>query len=223
MNKPESTSSIKNPWERIYRLPEEYAYYDLLKPHESMDEVIQFFHAKNIKRVLDLGCGIGRNTIPLIYEGFTVIGIDSSSIALCQLQKQLDQLQLNAKLIRGKFQSIPIKNNSVDAVISVQTLNHGTEAEVKKGISEISRVLHPGGLIFITVPGRLAHGKVRHCLVKTATQIETRTFIPTKGNEIGQPHFVYNKTILLKHFNHFKIARIWRDEKDYYCLLGKKL
>ena len=215
-------AAANNPWEKIYQSPKQYSYYNLLKPHEALKEIIPLFHSRNVKNILDLGCGLGRNLIPLAYEKFNVIGVDPSSNALQKLRKQLKKLHLNARLIKGKFQSIPMPDNSIDALISVQVLNHGTEKEVKKGIYEIARVVRPKGLIFITVPGRIANGKVRYCLVRTAQKIEERTFVPTQGNEIGQPHFIYNKKLLFKHFQKFKIKKIWRDKKDYYCLLGEK-
>lgn len=223
MSKQEMFHRNDNPWEEIYESPEKYNYYDLVRPHESLDQVIETLRAKKANRVLDLGCGLGRNTIALVQEGFNVIGIDPAGTAINQLQSQLDQLQLNAKLIKGRFQSIPLEDALVDAVISVQTIQHGTLHNVKKGISEIERVLKPNGCVFVTVPGRYSQGKLRPFLVKTARKIADRTYVPTQGKETGLPHFVYNKSILLNHFNNFKIIKIWKDDKDYYCFLGEKI
>ena len=106
----------------------------------------------------------------------------------------------------------------------MQTLNHGYEADVIQGFKELFRVLKPGGIIFITLPGRISKGKVRHCLVKTARKVERNTYIPTIGEEIGIPHYIFNKSLIAKYMRGYSfIRKIWNDEKDYYCVLAKKI
>ena len=41
------------------------------------------------------------------------------------------------------------------------------------------------------------------------------------GDEAGLIHFIYNKRILLNHYSDFKLIELWKDDKDYYCLLGQ--
>ena len=81
-------------------------------------------------------------------------------------------------------------------MISVQVLQHGKVNEIKGVIKEIRRILKPKGVIFVTLCGRISNGKVRDYLIKTAKKIAPRTYAPTKGNEVGLTHFIYNKKIM---------------------------
>lgn len=213
----------KTGWDQIYSDPMGYTYYNLHEAHEDLNRVIQFFTENSVNRILDLGCGVGRNMIPLLRKGFTVCGIDSSENGIAFLASELQKNKLKADLQVGRFQNLPYVNNYFDAVLSVQTLNHGYEADIKKGVREIERVLKPHGCLFLTIPGRISKGKVRYCLVKKATQVESSTFIPTIGNEKGIPHYIFSKKRIREHLKNFTIFSLWQDSKDYYCILAKKI
>jgi SAM-dependent methyltransferase len=107
-------------------------------------------------------------------------------------------------------------------VISIQVLSHSGEKGILCAVSEINRILRQGGLLFVTVPGRISNNKVRECLVRTAKKIAPNTYVPTKGDETGLVHFIYNKKLILRHYSLFRIKKIWKDEKDYFCVLGEK-
>jgi len=211
-------------WNEIYKNPKKYRYYNLFEPHENLQEIIEIFSDRNYKKILDLGCGVGRNIIPLVKNGFDVEGIDESSEAIRLLKKHLKDKSLKAKLSVGTFQSLPFPNDYFDAIICIQTLNHGYEKDIKEGFNEMRRVLKPGGAVFMTLPGRISNGKVRYCLVKTAKRVEKNTYIPTIGDEIGLPHFIFNKKIIKGFLKGFiMIKNVWNDKKDYYCVLAKKV
>lgn len=211
-------------WNDIYIDSRKYVYYDLNKPHNDLAAVSKVFKEKRVKKILDLGCGVGRNMVPLIEDGFELSGVDESKEAIKILKSKLKNKSLVAKLKNSKFQNLYFADNYFDAIISVQTLNHGYEADIIQGFKELFRVLKPGGIIFITLPGRISKGKVRHCLVKTARKVEKNTYIPTLGEEIGIPHYIFNKSLIAKYMRGYSfIRKIWNDEKDYYCVLAEKI
>lgn len=208
-------------WNDIFKKPKEYNYYDLLLPHQDIKKVLNFFTQRNAKKVLDLGSGLGNNLFYLNKAGFDMYGIDASDTAVTETQKKINSLRLNINVRLGSFESLPYSDKFFDAVVSVQTLNHGYEKNIVAGISEIERILKPGGLIFVTLPGRISQGKVRYCLVKTAKKAEDNTYIPTIGDETGVPHVIYNKKLLKKHYTNFNFLDLWKDDKDYYCLIAE--
>ncbi len=208
-------------WNAIYTDPADYTYYDLEKPHEDLDQVIEIFRTNQVKTILDVGCGMGRNLIPLVMSGFSLTGIDSAPEGIKKNKQLLEEKHLNADLAVGAFQHLPFPPTSFDAVICVQTLNHGFEKDVQQGVAQIQRVLKPGGMLFLTVPGRISQGKVRQLLIKTAKQIEANTYIPASGKEAGIPHHVFSKRLIYQYLKEFRIEKIWKDERDYYCCLAR--
>jgi len=216
------TKEQETGWNQIYQKPEAYQYYDLLKPHQDIPRLGEFFRSHNIESILDLGCGTGSNLLALAEFGFGLTGVDQSEEGVTIVGRRIKESRRGIKVSQARFQELPFENNQFDAVVSIQTLSHGYEADVRSGITEIERVLKPRGFIFITVPGRIANGQVRYCLVRTARKVDDRVYIPTKGQEIGVPHFIYNRKVLREHFSTFKQINMWQDDKDYYCFLGRK-
>lgn len=210
-------------WNKIYKTEgKRYEYYDIFKPHQDMKMVAKFFDDHKVRKVLDLGCGAGRNLVFLAKKNFEMSGLDLAPDGLKLIRKTLKQSNLKAELKTGSiYNRLPYADNSFDAIVSVQVLQHGKEKQILKAIKEIKRVLSPWGLVFITLCGRLSKGKVRLFLVKTAKQIAPHTYKPTQGNEKGLIHYIYNKKEIQKHFKGFKILKLWKDEKDYYCFLAQ--
>jgi len=212
-------------WDKIYKdNPNKYRYYSLLKPHEDMGKIIKIFKKHNMKRVLDLGCGSGRNILFLEKNGFEVYGIDLAKQGISSVKRKLKKKKHKPNLKVGNiFKKLPYKDDYFDAIICIQVIQHGRANQIKHAINEIKRILKPNGLLFITVCGRYSHGKVRYCLVKTAKKIASNTYIPTIGEEKGLVHYIFNKNTLKETFSGFKFIDLWKDSRDYYCLLASNI
>ncbi len=210
-------------WEKIYqKSPKAYRYYNLLDPHPDMPKVAGILKKRGVKKVLDLGCGSGRNLFYLVKQRFEVSGIDIAPTGIRQIREKLGDRKADLK-VADIFAKLPYPDDFFDAIVSVQVLQHAKEKKIKGLVSEMVRVLKPKGLIFFTVGGRYSNSKLRYCLVQTAKKIAPNTYVPTLGNEKGLIHFIYNKKILLEHFKAFKLIRLWKDERDYYCFFGENI
>jgi len=213
---------MANQWDEIYKKQgRSYKRYDILSPHEDLPRVARFFRKHGVKCVLDLGCGAGRNLIYLS-RFFETYGLDAAPEGLRLAKAELKKSGLNAGLVcANAFSGLPYRDAQFEAVVSVQVLQHGTESQIIRAITEIVRVLKPSGLIFVTLSGRYSRGRLRPVLVKTARKIAPNTYVPRVGAEAGLTHFVYNKKLILKHYRAFNILSVWRDAHDYYCFLAK--
>jgi ubiquinone/menaquinone biosynthesis C-methylase UbiE len=103
--------------------------------------------------LLDVGSGNGRHLIPAAKHCKKVIGLDVSKELLGIVSKKIFKNKLNnVDLIHSEAVNIPIKNNSVDAVLYIATL-HNISVRYRRinSLREIKRILKPGGKAIISV------------------------------------------------------------------------
>jgi len=93
------------------------------------------------KKVLDLGCGIGRFTQFLQDSGAAeVVGVDS-----CE---EMLSLNINCKTVCAPIYKLPFEDNSFDAVLCVWVLEYLTDDELILTANEIERILVTGGCVY---------------------------------------------------------------------------
>jgi SAM-dependent methyltransferase len=103
-------------------------------------------------RVLDAGCGGGRNLVFLLRAGFDVWGVDSQPQAIARVRALAAELA--PRLPGDRFRVEPVEamahgDASMDAVISSAVLHFARdEAHWFAMVSEMWRVLAPGGILF---------------------------------------------------------------------------
>lgn len=99
-------------------------------------------------RILDFGCGYGRSLSELQTGGYmNMIGIDFSFRMLSRCRSQIP----DARLIQNDGQSIPLQGHSVDVVLLFAVLTCIPQDEEQRNLlREISRVLRPGGLVYVS-------------------------------------------------------------------------
>jgi 2-polyprenyl-6-hydroxyphenyl methylase/3-demethylubiquinone-9 3-methyltransferase len=100
--------------------------------------------------VLDVGCAGGFLTEELSRKGAKVSGIDPADRAIAAAQAHAESEGLNIDYRVGTGESLPWPDRSFDAVTCVDVLEH--VSSVDKVISEVVRVLRPGGwFLFDTI------------------------------------------------------------------------
>ena len=92
--------------------------------------------------VLDVGCGTGLASAPLVARGVNVTGIDPSESMLEIARRAFPR----AAWRTGSAEQLPFDDGSFGAVISAQTFHR---VDRGKSIAEIARVLKPGGIVAI--------------------------------------------------------------------------
>ncbi|MFE3138190.1 class I SAM-dependent methyltransferase [Streptomyces scopuliridis] len=107
------------------------------------------------QRVLDLGCGTGRFTVPMAELGAQVSGLDISRAMLDVAGRKLAARGLSADLREGDMSRLPFPDSSFDVVTSMLALMHIPLDDREKVFSEAARVLRPGGRMIIGVKNSL--------------------------------------------------------------------
>ncbi len=98
--------------------------------------------------VLDLGCGLGFETVKFTSENRTVVGLDYDQEAASYVLKNMSGNGL--MVARTDCSEIGIKSNSIDFVSSSHLIEHFVEPA--KHVFEISRVLKDSGTAFFLTP-----------------------------------------------------------------------
>lgn len=100
-------------------------------------------------KLLDLGCGSGRN---FVVTSAKIYGIDFSEKMIKYANKKAESIGINYECIVGDADRLPYENNFFDNVIAIAVI-HCIEGEENrdKTIKEIYRVLKKKGKIFIKV------------------------------------------------------------------------
>lgn len=126
-------------------------------------------------KVLDIGCGSGRNTLFLRKMNFHVVALDIASIPLLNLSTECDKIMATAD------STLPFRENSFDAVVDSYTFtfikNH------RLYVSELYRILKPRGLLLLEFdkePHIVPHSELKHALYK----VFTKTFKVIEIHEI---------------------------------------
>ncbi len=102
------------------------------------------------KAVLDLGCAGGFMAEAMAARGADVTGIDPAAEAIEAARRHAANGQLNIRYDVGIGEALPYADASFDAVICVDVLEH--VADLGNVLSEVMRVLRPGGLfLFDTI------------------------------------------------------------------------
>jgi 2-polyprenyl-6-hydroxyphenyl methylase/3-demethylubiquinone-9 3-methyltransferase len=102
--------------------------------------------------ILDIGCGGGFMSEALASRGARVIGLDPWETVLRIAHKHAKTYQMDICYVAGAGESLPLDNDSMDTVVSVDVLEH--VLDVPSVLAEIYRVLRPGGLFFFDTINR---------------------------------------------------------------------
>lgn len=141
------------------------------------------------QKVLDVGCGTGRNLIYLAKSGKTVFGIDRNIETAMIAMKNIAAIP-NANIglfLQAEADQLPFENDSFDLVIANAMLHFAKdESHFNEILDECFRVLKPGGYFFC----RTASDIGIENLVKNQ---QGRTFILPDGST----RFLVNLKILI--------------------------
>jgi ubiquinone/menaquinone biosynthesis C-methylase UbiE len=140
------------------------------------------------KSVLDIASGEGYGSALLAKIASSVIGVDISAESIHYAQKQYHNYD-NLEFIMGSCDSIPLTEQSVDVVVSFETIEHHDRHD--EMICEIKRVLKQDGILVISSPNRLIYSDESN-----------------HSNPYHVKELYYEQLVDLLH-SHFKYVRIY--------------
>ncbi|OGM13042.1 hypothetical protein A3A76_01870 [Candidatus Woesebacteria bacterium RIFCSPLOWO2_01_FULL_39_23] len=178
------------------------------------------------KKLLDLGCGIGRHAVLFASNGFDVDAFDLSEEGVKKLEKLSQSKYLSIKSKIGDMLSLPYKDSSFDCIIAYHVIYHADDEGIKKAISEIERVLKKNGEAYLTFNTQNSTSFKD----PDNKHITRNTIVKEKGHEAGIPHFYSTKQDVENLLKDFKILEFTYKEEYYpnytgthYFVLVKKV
>ena len=139
----------------------------LAKPVKTVVDLLSLFEGYTNFRALDLGSGVGRNSIPVAqrFSGIScrVDCVDILELAIAKLNENARQYGVE-KFIRGIVSSIDdyeIAADSYDLILAVSALEHiASQSAFEKKLTEIRDGLRHGGIACLIVnSGVVEHDK----------------------------------------------------------------
>jgi ubiquinone/menaquinone biosynthesis C-methylase UbiE len=110
-------------------------------------------------RILEIGIGSGANLRYYGSQAEHVIGLDPS-VKLLEMAAEADRRSgLSMELVKGSAETIPIDDKTIDTVITTWTLC--SISDVNRALSEMRRVLKPGGSLLFVEHGLSPDNSVR--------------------------------------------------------------
>ena len=187
-------------WEIVYQ-KEGDLYKDVGPEIKKYSKVLK---KEKYKKILDLGCGTGRNAIYLAKQGFLVYALDISKTGVAIAKKKAKLLNLkNIKFNVADMNQTPYPDNYFDAVVCMFTLSHGLLKDNQDAVNEIYRILRPKGMLMT----QLMSVKDKTC--GKGKKIEKNTFLGGMEDDKHMMHHYFTKEeigILLSEFTKFKLS-----------------
>ncbi len=126
-----------------------------LEPSTSAKKALNFFKEKKIKNIIELGAGLGRDSIFFAKNNIKIQALDYSSSGIKIINHKIKKDNLSNYISTKLFdvrEKLPFKDKSIDACYSHMLYCMAlTIADLQKLNNEIHRVLKPNGLNIYTV------------------------------------------------------------------------
>jgi SAM-dependent methyltransferase len=124
------------------------------QPGPPPEPVLRFVHSLgHVERALDLGCGDGRLTSEL--DATELTAADVSAVALARAARRLP----DARIVELEPDAVlPFGDGSFDLVLCTETIEHVRDVQLL--LSEVRRVLRPGGTLALTTPANFPIGRL---------------------------------------------------------------
>ena len=126
-----------------------------LEPSKAAIKALNFFKEQNIKKIVELGAGLGRDSIFFAQNSIHVDALDYSSSAIKAIEQKIKKEKLSNYISTKVFdirEKLPFKDNSVEACFSHMLYCMAlTKSDLEKLNNEICRILKTNGINIYTV------------------------------------------------------------------------
>ncbi|AND41428.1 class I SAM-dependent methyltransferase [Cytobacillus oceanisediminis] len=124
----------------------------LYRPVKAVLDLMSYFEDKDVVKVLDLGCGVGRNSIPIAQKlkvGSEVVCVDLLDTAVEKLRQYSKEFDVEQFIVPHKadIADFVIHSNEYDYIVAVSSLEHvDSNGTLEKVLLNMRNGTKPNGL-----------------------------------------------------------------------------
>jgi tellurite methyltransferase len=178
------------------------------EPEELVRKLVPVVRERGGRRVIDVGCGIGRHAHFLAEQGFVSVGIDGSESGLAFAREQAQRARLSIDYRQAPFYALPVEDQSFDFAIAWNVVYHGDGDIAQRAIDEIRRVLVRGGLYVGTMLSK------RNTNYGQGREVRPDTFVVDDADtDKAHPHFYCDAATLIRLHRGFELLEL-RDREQ---------
>jgi len=121
-------------------------YCELTFDSVSQYQLTEFVSLLPGRKILDVGCGSGRDTQYFAEDGFEAVGVDFSEQMVAEAKKRT-----KSDILLMDFSKLEFPDGSFDGIWACAALIHTPKRNLPQILSEFVRVLKPRGVLYISV------------------------------------------------------------------------
>jgi len=185
-------------WQELWEDRKTRERWEAMPPLPEVIEMADRLAREGRRRVLDIGCGLGRHVIYLVGRGFDVVGTDIAPSAVERCRAKLAQVAEaegassrshsepgaggTATVLQLDMTQFPWPDGSFDGVIASNVIHHTDLGTLRGIIRSIARVLDDWGYFAWATPSP------RHFACGRGRQLEPMTWIDSDEHDGHLPH-----------------------------------
>ncbi len=137
-------------------------------------EVRRLSDGRRFRRLVDLGCGTGKQTVMLSPLTDEVIAVDISASSLEQAKARCSRADIrNVRFLQESIVALSLESESVDGIFSYGDVISHVHDAYRQVFRECARILRPGGFLACEVDGKweldmLLHGPEERARARAA-------------------------------------------------------
>jgi SAM-dependent methyltransferase len=174
-----------------------------LQPAQMVRDVVERLRERDLRTVLDLGCGPGRHARFLAEHGFRCWGLDASPNGIAYARETARGAGLDIAYREGPFLGLPFEDATFGCVIAWNVIYHGDGDVVREALAGIRRVLQPNGIYVGTMLSTRSPSFGR------GVEVRPNTFVvPDSEDDKAHPHFYCDAPELLALHEGFDVLEL---------------
>jgi SAM-dependent methyltransferase len=181
-----------------------------LEPAEDIFYYVARWRRQGRLRVLDLGCGLGRNSLPFAEAGFGVDAIDLSEDAVTATAAKLAGFR-SCSATKADMRELPFIDGRFDCAFAYHSISHANRAGFARTVETLERVLASGAELFVT----LCSTESPSYASRRYPEIEPYVIVKDEAPEIGIPHIYFDESGVRAALGNLTLIRL-RKIVDYF-------